>query len=337
MRLLVIGGTWFLGRALAEEAVRAGHDVTTFNRGRTATDVAGVTALRGDRTNPGDLGRLRAAGPWDAVVDTSGYVPADVLAAATALDDRAGRYVFVSTIAAYADWPHAPLTEDAPLRACPPTAVEAPDADRGERYGRLKAGCERAALEAFGDRAVLLRPGVLLGPHEYVGRLPWWLRRVARGGRVLTPGPPDRGIQPIDVRDAATFTLRAATGPGTAYNVTAPPGHATYDDLLTACISATGSGAEPTWVDDAFLQDHAVTPWTALPLWRPSPGTWRTDPSRAQASGLTSRPLADTVTDTWTWLTTAKPPTHPHALTLGLDPAKEARLLAAWAARARPV
>lgn len=338
MRLLVIGGTWFLGRMFVEEAVRAGHDVTTFNRGRTADDVPGVATVRGDRTNPGDLGRLRAAGEWDAVIDTCGYVPADVLASATALDDRAGRYVFVSTIAAYAGWPVEPLTEDRPLRECAPTAVDAPDTDRGERYGRLKAGCERAVRDAFGDRTVILRPGVILGPYEYLGRLPWWLHRVARGGRVLAPGPPDRGIQPADVRDVAAFALRTATtGDAGTYNVTAPPGHTTYEELLTACAQATGSDAGFTWVDDGFLLDHGVEAWTELPLWRPAPGTWRVDSARARAHGLTSRAIGETVAGAWRWLASGgravdeQRPVEP-----GIDAAKEARLLAAWAARAHP-
>jgi len=337
MRLLVIGGTWFLGRVVVEEAVRAGHEVATFNRGRTGVDVPGARLLRGDRTNPGDLSRLRAAGPWDAVIDTSGYIPADVLAGARALDDQAGRYVFVSTVNVYEGWPVEPLSEASRLRACAADATEAADERWGDRYGRLKAGCEHAVEEAFGDRAVILRPGVILGRYEYIGRLPWWLRRFARGGQILGPGSPDRGIQPIDVRDVAAYALHeAADGPTGAFNVTAPYDHATYGEMLAACAHATGSDAEITWVDDDFLIDHGVTMWTELPLWRTYEGTWRIDSTRAHAAGLTCRPIADTVNDTWNWLTTGGQAVQNHRTSeLGITPEQETQLLAEAAISAR--
>lgn len=338
MRLLVIGGTWFLGRVIVEEALRAGHDVTTFNRGRTGTDVRGAELVRGDRTNPGDLSRLRSSGPWDAVIDTSGFVPADVLAGARALDDQARRYVFISTVNVYEGWPVDPLTETSALRECAANATEAPDERWGDRYGRLKAGCEHAVEKAFGDRAVILRPGVILGRYEYIGRLPWWLRRFERDGHVLAPGSPNRGIQPIDARDVATFALHeAANGPTGTYNITAPYDHATYGEMLTACAHATGSNTEIIWVDDEFLIDHDVAMWTELPLWRTYEGTWHIDSTRAQTAGLTCRPITDTVEDTWTWLTTDGRAVDSHrASELGITPEKEERLLAAWQTASRP-
>ena len=194
MRLLVLGGTRFVGHAVATAAIRQGWEVTTFNRGLSGADVAGVNVIRGDRTLPGDLARLAADRPWDAVIDTSGYVPREVLAACKCLEPVAGRYVFMSTVSVYRGWPVEPLSEASEVLYCPPDA--GPDygedvEDGPTRYGYQKAGCELAVTSTFGpDRSVPLRPGVVLGPREYVGRLPWWLNRVAAGGRVLAPGIP---------------------------------------------------------------------------------------------------------------------------------------------------
>jgi 2'-hydroxyisoflavone reductase len=223
VRLLILSGSWFLGCAVAETAVASGWEVTTFRRGRSGADAPGVTLVRGDRTNATDVARLADAGPWDAVVDTSGYVPRDVLAVARALEPVVRRYVFVSAVSVYHDWPTAPLTEEFPVLDCPSDAGPdfGYDGDPGPSvYGFTKAGSEQAVLETFGaDRSVVLRPGVIVGPREYIGRLPWWLRRVARGGRVLAPGRPSRQIQPMDVRDVAQFALRTAVGPVGTFRV----------------------------------------------------------------------------------------------------------------------
>lgn len=307
VRLLLLGGTWFLGRTVAELALASGWSVTTFNRGLSAPDLPGVEAVRGDRERPEDLTRLAEHGPWDAVIDTIGYVPNQVLAAANALAPMVGRYVFVSSVNVYTGWPDEPLDEDAPLFNCPPDVDETYGAHLGYagQYGALKAGCERAVVAAVGeDRTVVLRPGVILGPHEYVGRLTWWLSRAARGGQLLVPGPPDRAIQPVDVRDVAEFCLHCATGQITGrYNVTAPTGHATFADLITGCVSVTGAGTRPVWVDPAWLIAHDVQQWTELPLWRTHRGVWAVDSSRAVADGLRCRPLHDTVEQTWSWMT----------------------------------
>jgi len=326
MRVLVLGGSAFLGRAVVELALARGHAVTTFNRGRTGRDVPGVEAVRGDRTVPADVARLVAAGPWDLAVDTCGYVPAVVRHNAQSLAGCVGRYVYVSSVSVYAGWPAEALDESAPVHD------GAPDATDGE-YGQRKAGAERAVVEAFGDRALLARAGLLLGPHENVGRLPWWLRRTARGGDVLAPGRPDRPIQVVDVRDVADFFLDADV-PGPV-NVTSPPGSSTYGEMLRTCVDVTGSDARLVWVDDDVLTAHGVEPWTELPLWAPETaeyaGIWAAAAERARAAGLRPRPLAATVADTWAALQSEELPAAPGALPPhGIDPAKERAVLDAW-------
>ena len=340
MRVLVMGGTWFLGRAVVREALGRGWEVTTFNRGRSGIDADGVEAIRGDRTAPEDLRRLSAAGPWDAVVDTSGYVPVEVLASARELAGVVGRYVFVSTVSVYEGWPVEPLSEDSPILECPPDAGAGFGADdpRGypTQYGFQKAGAERAVLEVFGaDRTTVLRPGVILGPGEYVGRLPWWLRRAHASGRMLAPGDPHQPIQPVDVRDVAGFALdQARSESAGVFNVTAPPGHATFGTMLAACAAASGSHPEFEWIPDKFLIRQGVRQWTELPLWRTYPGTWRVDGSRAHAAGLMCRPLSDTVAETWAWMTTGGALVeNERAGEIGMSAERERAVLAAWDAR----
>jgi nucleoside-diphosphate-sugar epimerase len=307
MRLLVLGGTRFVGHAIVTAALGLGWKVTTFNRGASGADAAGVHVVRGDRTCAGDLARLAAAGPWDAVADTSGYVPCDVLASCEVLEPLARQYVFMSTVSVYRGWPAQPLTEASEVLYCPPDA--GPDygedtEDGPTQYGYQKSGCELAAVTTFGPaRSTLLRPGVVLGPREYVWRLPWWLNRVAAGGRVLAPGSPDRSIQPADGRDLAEFAVRAAAKSiGGAYNVTAPVDRETFGGMLGACAQVTGSDAEFVWVPDEQLLAQGVRQWSEIPLWRTFPGVWRVDSAAAAARGLSCRPLAETVADTWTWM-----------------------------------
>lgn len=307
MRLLILGGTWFLGRALGELGLASGWSVTTFNRGVSAPDLPWVQAVHGDRERPDDLKRLAEHGPWDAVIDTIGYVPNQVLAAAATLAPVVGRYVFVSSVNVYTGWPNQPLDDDSPLFDCPPDADSTFGAGLGYagQYGALKAGCERAVVEAIGaHRAVVLRPGIILGPHEYVGRLTWWLARTARGGQLLAPGPAERPIQPVDVRDVAAFAAQCAAGQlHGSFNVTAPMGHATFAELIDACVAVTGTGTQPVWVDPDWLVDKGVQQWTELPLWRTHGGVWAVDSSRAATAGLRCRPLIDTVSQTWAWMT----------------------------------
>ncbi|MFE5689115.1 NAD-dependent epimerase/dehydratase family protein, partial [Streptomyces sp. NPDC056512] len=312
MRILLLGGTWFLGRAVAENALARGWRVTTFNRGRSAPDLPGTEPVHGDRTSADDLKRLAGYGPWDLVVDTSAseMAPCQVLDGTRVLAAEAERYVYVSTVNAYRGWPHEALTEDSPVYAAPPDASREYGAGDGVtvHYGMQKAGCEAAVLSQFGDRATVLRPGVILGPGEYVGRLPWWLSRARRGGAILAPGQPGTHVQPVDVRDVAEFALSASPG---AYNVAAPRDRDTMGDLLGACVAVTGSRGRLAWAPDELLTAHGVREWTELPLWRTAQGTWAVDSTRAQAAGLVCRPLAQTVADTWEWLTSGGVPGGP--------------------------
>lgn len=304
MRLLVLGGTQFVGHAIVTDALARGWEVTTLNRGLSGSDVPGAEVIRGDRTQPGDLARLAVSGRnWDAVVDTSGYVPRDVLGSARCLEPVSAHYVFVSTVSVYKGWPREPLSEPSEVLYCPPDA--GPDygddvEDGPTRYGYQKSGCETAVTSTFGPgRATILRPGVVLGPREHVGRLPRWLRRVAAGGHVLAPGEPGRSIQPADVRDLASFALRTVGG---VFNITAPEGRETFGGLLRACAETTGSNADFIWVPDDQLIAHRIRQWSEMPLWRTFPGTWRVNSAAAAAAGLSSRPLSATVADTWSWM-----------------------------------
>ncbi|ADG89018.1 reductase [Thermobispora bispora] len=336
MRLLIIGGGIFLGRAIVAEALARGHRVTTFNRGRTGVDLPGTTIIRGDREVPADLDRLAAAGPWDAVIDVCGYTPRIVLESVRRLSGRAGHYTFISSVSAYRDWPMTPgIDESSPRFDCPPDAGE----EYGE-YGVLKAGCERAVEEHFRGATLVIRPGLIVGPNDNIGRLPWWLTRIARGGRVLAPGDPDRPLQLIDARDIAAFTVdQVERGTAGRFLTGGVPGNTTFGGLLADCLEITGSGAEPVWVDDGFLLDHDVRPWTELPLWLPEaqgPGVWTHSSAKALAAGLTCRPVRESVRDTWAWLKDIPEERRgfgPPWLRHGIDPDKEARILAAWDAR----
>ncbi|WP_434741147.1 NAD-dependent epimerase/dehydratase family protein [Micromonospora sp. SH-82] len=337
MRLLVLGGTRFVGHAVVATALELGWEVTTFNRGRAGDDLAGVDARRGDRSRPDDVAMLASTGRWDAVVDTSGYVPRNTLDVAGALAHVVDRYVFLSTVSVYRDWPAEPLTEESPILACPADAGEDHGTDTEDgptRYGYQKSGCENAVRLAFGEhRTTVLRPGVILGPREYVGRLPWWLHRIASGGPVLVPAPPRRSIQPVDVRDLAAFALQMIIDERSGcYNVCAPIGRSTFADLVSSCAEVTGGRPDFTWLPDDVLTSAGVRQWSELPLWRTHPGVWQVDATRAARVGLACRPLVDTVLDTWRWLIDSNPTNaHERSMEIGLDRRKEAQILAAWA------
>lgn len=332
MRLLVLGGTEFAGRAVAEAAVRRGWEVTVFHRGRHEPP-AGVRSLLGDRTAPDGLAALAGAaaeGDWDVVVDTWSAAPRPVLDAARLLADRAARHVYVSSCSVYAWAPPAGYTEDAPL-----VTGASKDAG-GTDYARDKLGGELAAVSAFGaERSLLVRSGLILGPHENVGRLPWWLSRIARGGPVPAPGPRDLPLQYVDVRDLAEWILGAVErGASGAHNLMSPQGHATMGELLDACVRVTGSGAELRWIEPEVILDAGVEPWTQLPVWVP-PGSdmhdalHGADVSRAVGAGLRCRDVSETVADTWAWLqeTGGTVPRRPGRPPVGLPPEAEARLL----------
>ncbi|MEV7077237.1 SDR family oxidoreductase [Streptomyces sp. NPDC093516] len=334
MRLLVLGGTEFAGRAVVEAALARGWEVTVFHRGRHAAP-PGVRALHGDRTAPGGLAALAEdTGEWDAVVDTWSAAPRAVRDTARLLRDRAGRYVYVSSCSVYAWAPPAGYGEDAPL-------VEGASAEAGATdYARDKRGGELAVLDAFGaDRSVLVRAGLILGPHENVGRLPWWLNRMARGGPVLAPGPRELPLQYVDVRDLAEWLLGAAEqGLSGPYNLMGPQGHATMHTLLDACARVTGGTAQLRWTDPGVILEAGIEPWVQLPVWVP-PGSdlhdalHSADVSRALAAGLRCRPVEETVADTWSWLRAigGVAPRRPDRTVKGLDPEVEAKVLAAGA------
>lgn len=334
MRVLLLGGTRFLGPAVVAAALAAGHAVTTFSRGRSGPPPDGAEALVGDRSTADGLAVL-AGRDWDLVVDTSGYVPKQVGAAARLLADRVGHYVFVSTINVYPDWPDAPVTADSPVHDCPPDADVPAGADFDPtRYGPLKAGCERAVAEHFAGRCTHVRAGAIIGPRDDSGRLPWWLTRIGRGGEVLVPGPPDRPMRMVDARDLAAWCVHCGhNGIAGAFPATGPAGQSSYGELFAACRAATGSAAGFTWVSDDFLVEREVTPWSELPLWAPATaaGLWDVDTRAAEQAGLRCRPVAETVADTAAWLAEiGAPPQSPRLPAPGLDPAKETGLLAAW-------
>ncbi|MFC4118342.1 NAD-dependent epimerase/dehydratase family protein [Nonomuraea zeae] len=324
MKVLVLGGTEFVGRAFALEALALGWEVTTVNRGRHEP-VEGVTALRGDRSAPGGLAALER-GEWDVVVDTWSWAPSAVRDAAALLADRAGHYVYVSSRSVYAGPVPFGADESAPV-----VAASADDGD-GD-YARNKAGAELGAVAAFGKRALLARAGLILGPYENIGRLPWWLTRIARGGPVLAPAPGELGLQYIDARDLAAWCLRAAEqGLGGAYDVVSPPGFTTMRELLEACVQATGSDAELRWVAAEPILAAGVRPWIDLPIWLTGDDydfLHGADVSKAVAAGLRCRPVMETVADTWAWLRAigGQAPMRPDRPAVGLDPAVEAALL----------
>ncbi|GGR31612.1 reductase [Streptomyces aurantiogriseus] len=328
----MLGGTEFAGRAVVEAALGRGWEVTVLNRGRH-TPVPGTRSLVGDRTAPDGLAAL-AEGEWDAVVDTWSSAPRPVLEAARQLRGRARRYVYVSSCSVYAWAPPAGYAEDAPL-------VEGAEADAEQtEYARDKRGGELAAVDAFGaEHSLLVRAGLLLGPYENVGRLPWWLTRIARGGPVLAPGPRELPLQYVDVRDLAEWILGAVeqelSGP---YNLMSPQGHTTMGEFLDTCVRVTGAAAELRWTEPQVILDAGVEPWTQLPVWVP-PGSdlhdalHSADVSRAVATGLACRPVEETVADTWAWLQDigGTAPQRPDRTCKGLDPEVEAKVLAAAA------
>ncbi|MED7824586.1 NAD-dependent epimerase/dehydratase family protein [Streptomyces chiangmaiensis] len=328
MRLLMLGGTEFVGRATVEAALERGWQVTVLNRGRHGT-APGVRALRGDRTAPGGLAAL-AEGEWDAVVDTWSAAPRAVHETARLLAGRAARYVYVSSCSVYAWAPDPGYDESAPL-----VEGAAADAERTE-YAQDKLGGELAAVGAFGpERSLLVRAGLILGPYENVGRLPWWLGRTARGGPVLAPGPRELPLQYVDVRDLAQWILgaveRELSGP---YNLMSPQGHATMSELLDACARVTGGTAELRWTAPEVILGAGIEPWTQLPVWVPPGGDYHAalhgaDVSRAVRDGLRCRTVEETVRDTWEWLRglDGVAPRREDRPPLGLDPAVEAKVL----------
>jgi 2'-hydroxyisoflavone reductase len=290
MKVLVLGGTKFLGRALVDALLEQGHEPTLFNRGITNPELfPDVEKVRGERSDLSPLADRR----WDAVLDVAAYMPGDVRLAAETLRDRVGRYVFVSSISAYADQSVPPAEEAATLELAPEDETD----ESPESYGPRKAGGERIVEEAFGDRALIVRPGLIVGPHDPTGRFTYWPHRVARGGQVLAPGSSGDPAQFIDVRDLAEWIVRA-TADGLAGQFNATGETMRLGDLLEECRTVTGSDASFTWVPSDYLLAEDVGPWMEVPLWLPLAeyaGIQRAPVERARAAGLEYRPLAETI------------------------------------------
>ena len=340
MKLLVLGGTKFLGRHLVEAALARGDEVTLFNRGQTNPDIfPEVERLRGERD--GGLDALSGR-RWDAVVDTSGYVPRVVRASAELLADAVDFYVFTSSMSVYADF-REPNDEGSPLATLADESVEEVT---GETYGALKALCERAVEEAMPGRVLVARAGLIVGPFDPTGRFTYWTERVARGGEVLAPAPRERQIQFVDARDLAGWILRMADARRAGvFNASGPDYVLTMGRFLEGCREATGGDARFTWVGEQFLLEKGVQPWGELPLWIPESDEKHRcflaeNCERAAASGLSFRPIAETVRDTLAWQRAGSPGriqeglvAHEHALT----PGREEELLKEWHGRSAEV
>ncbi len=324
-RILVLGGTHHVGRAVVEEALRRGHAVTTVNRGQSGTPAAGAEARHADRTDVAALTAALGDDTWDAVVDTWSFAPSAVQASARALSGRAGHYTYISSRSVYT-WPipHG-VDESAPV------VDGAPDADVTD-YAADKRGGELAA-EEFGGDLLIARAGLILGPYERVGRLPWWFRRIsqaAQGSRVPAPGPYDRPLQYIDARDLAAFALDRPVG---VYDTVSRPGHTTIGLLLDEVVRVSGAGAELVWLSPETIEEAGVSGWTELPIWVPPKGELSSlhdsDTTKAHDAGLRCRPMPETVGDTWAWLQAEGYPVGSARAGTGLDAEGEARL---WAA-----
>ena len=334
MQLLILGGTVFLGRHLVDAALARGHQVTLFNRGQRNPGLfPELEQLRGNRD--GDLSAL-AGRRWDAAIDTSGYVPRIVRASAEALAGAVQHYTFISSLSVYADTNLPGLDEEARVGELP-AGQEDTESITGETYGPLKALSEQAACDALPGRALVIRPGLIVGPHDPSDRFTYWPSRVARGGEVLAPDGPSRAVQFVDVRDLAEWNIRLVeAGQTGTYTATGPATTLAMGELLDTCRRVTGSDAQFIWVGEELLLAEGVAPYTELPLWVPreAAGFDRFAIQRAIEAGLTFRPLEDTIQATLAWDRSRPPDTERRN---GLKPEREAAMLAAWQARGAEV
>jgi nucleoside-diphosphate-sugar epimerase len=329
MRLLVLGGTRFLGRHVADAALARGHDVATFTRGVSGDPPAGAHALHGDRDDPAALPKALDGWQPELVVDTSGQTRAAARNAADTFTGADGHalqaYAFVSSLNAYRAWPPGPVG---------PEDTEPTWNTDDDEYGPIKAASERILGAALGDRFLTARAGLIIGPHDPIYRLGWWLDRIARGGRVVVPDALDQPIAAVDARDLAGWLVDVVErGLSGAVNATGPAGMTTYGGLLEICREVTGSDAEWVPIPDEELLAAGVQPWQHLPMWLPAEEArtaWDVDTSRARELGLPSRPLRESVADTWAWQRSGERPDVPPGRDLpGLPPELEAALLAA--------
>jgi 2'-hydroxyisoflavone reductase len=331
MELLILGGTVFLGRAIVEAALPRGHQLTLFNRGQSNPGLfPQVENLAGERD--GGLEALHGR-RWDAVIDTCGYVPRLVRESARLLAPVIDHYTFISSISVYADFSQPGMDESAPVGKLEDETVEQVE---GGNYGPLKALCEQAAEGQMPGRVLVVRPGLIVGPHDRSDRFTYWPQRVLQGGEVLAPGRPEREIKFIDVRDLAAWILdQVEKGTTGVFNADGPQSPITMRQFLKTCQTASRSQASFTWVSEPFLQEQKVGEWIEMPLWVPESdpqyaGFFAVSSQKAIQSGLTFRPLVDTVRATLDW---AKTRPADYQWRAGISRAREAELLAAWHAR----
>ncbi|KEQ23156.1 NAD-dependent epimerase/dehydratase family protein [Paenibacillus tyrfis] len=325
MNLLILGGTRFLGRALAETALDRGHTLTLFHRNRHGQDVfPEAEHLIGDRESELELLQGRT---WDAVIDTCGFVPRVVRSSVELLKERVGHYTFISSVSVYEDLKRLHVKEDAPVATLSDESTE----DVTQHYGALKALCEKAVEDAMPGRALHIRPGLIVGPYDYSDRFTYWPHRIAQGGEVLVP-PKEGRVQVIDARDLAAWIIDLVEKQ-TVGTFHASGSDSTMEQLVDACSRFSSRPAEFTWVTEPFLREQQVGEWIELPLWLQSDsliGLFAMDNTKAFASGLTTRPLIDTVRDTLAWDRSRQSEEKRKA---GLDPARETELLRLWHSR----
>lgn len=336
MRILILGGTSFIGPHQVKYALERGHEVSIFNRGRTEPPFfhdlfERVEKLRGDRDD--DLTALET-GEWDAVLDNSASIPRWVRQSAGLLSERVGQYLFVSSISAYADPSTVGLDEDSPVAT---TEDETVEEVTGETYGPLKALSEQEAMTAFPARATVVRPGLIVGPGDPTDRWTYWPVRVDRGGEVMAPGTPDDPVQVIDARDLSAFMIHLLEqGHTGTYNATGPATRMGMGPMLTETREALDAQATFTWVDAEFLQEHDVQPWLHMPAWVPPDGEGggllQVSIARALEKGLTFRPIGETAVDTVAWWKTLDEERQGRSR-FGLPAEREVEVLAAWHAR----
>ncbi len=315
MKILILGGTRFLGRAFVEEALNRGHEVTLFNRGTNKEIFPEVEQLIGDRN--GDVSSLENR-KWDVVVDTCGFSPHHIRNVGEVLKDNIEHYIFISSLSVYKDWIPHHIKEDYILQPEPTAeqikAVENGEISPYEHYGALKVLCEKEAEKYWPGRVLHVRAGLLSGMFDYTDRLPYWIQRIAKGGKVLVPGRKDRPVQIVDIKDVANWGLNMAENNkvGT-FNVTGPNYELTMEELLNTCKKVPNSDATFVWVDESFMNEHKVQPWTEMPLWLPEtfslegePKPWKGGFSinieSAVKEGLTFRRLEDTIADVYVWM-----------------------------------
>ncbi len=328
-RILVLGGTGFIGPHMVREALRRGHDVTLFNRGKTNNTLfPDLELLVGDRNN--NLDALKG-GKWDAVVDNSGYVPRHVADSARLLSPSISHYLFISSISAYASFAKA-NHEDSPLASMPDETIEEVT---GETYGPMKALCEqRAAAEISDDRLTILRPTYICGPGDHTDRFSYWPVRTMQGGEMFWPGTPQDKIQIIDVRDLANFVVDAVEQRITGiYNTVTPAGLYSMGDLLADSMAVTGTEVQPTWVSAKFIEAQNLVEGRSIPIWSPPDGEYacvaHVGGERAVAMGLKNRPVRETARDLISWWKKL-PDNRTENIRAGLTAEREAEALALW-------